>query len=459
MQALKSAIVLCTAVALAACSGLFPWGESVGFIKVKGIHFVQNDRPYYFAGSNFWYGGYLGSPGRTGDRPRLLRELDSLSAIGLTNLRILAGSEHSYLKQTLRPAITRAPGVIDDSLLEGLDFLLSEMAKHHMRAVLYLTNYWEWSGGMAVYNAWADSGGGVDPDFQGWPAFMNYSGSFCANENANRLFRAYIRLLVQRRNTCNGRLYSEDPTIMSWQLANEPRPGFVGPEGDRNLGAYYRWINETAGFIHSLDSNHLVSTGSEGAVGYGWSGEFALKTHEFRSIDYVTFHLWPKNWEWFDPLRYDQTLPPTEDKALSYVTLHCSIARALDKPLVLEEFGLARDSAKCAPGTPTTARDRYFQRLVGLLEDSARTGGPIAGANVWGWGGLVRGPNPDNVWRPGDPFLIDPPHEPQGYNSIFAADTSTIRILRNHALRMIRLCGVDSLLAVGAPAAAPRAKP
>ncbi len=452
--------ILCATLALllTACAGLFPWGEHDDFIRVRGSHFVHDEKPYYYAGTNFWYGGYLGSPGATGDRRRLLRELDSLAANGLTNLRILAGSEESYLKRTLRPPIQRSPGVLDDSLLQGLDFVLAEMADRHMHAILFLNNYWEWSGGMVQYNVWADSGGGVDPDIQGWPAFMNYSASFYRNQKANAIFRDYIRTIVNRRNSCNGRLYSEDPTIMAWQLANEPRPGTNSPEGERNLDAYYRWIDETAGFIHALDTNHLVSSGSEGAVGFGWSRDFAVKTHAFRSIDYVTFHLWPKNWEWFNPLLYNETLTSTEEKAADYVRLHISIARELNKPLVLEEFGLARDSAKCAPGTPTTARDHFFAMLVSLLEDSASAGAPIAGSNVWGWAGLEHGRHPDYVWQRGDPFLIDPPHEPQGYNSVFAGDTATIRILRTHAFHMMHLCAVDSLLAAGVPEAV-RSKP
>jgi mannan endo-1,4-beta-mannosidase len=437
----------------AACSGLFPWGEKDDFIRVKGTQFVLNDRPYYFAGTNLWYGCYIGSPGKTGDRERLLRELDSLCANGLTNLRILAASEESYIKRSVKPAIERAPGNLDDSLLQGLDYLLAEMAKRRMHGVLFLNNYWEWSGGMAQYNVWADGGEGVDPEdrSKGWGAFMNFSGSFYRNEKANALFRDYIRTILTRRNTCNDRLYSEDPTIMSWQLANEPRPGTSGPEGEQNLEAYYRWIDQTAAYIHGLDTNHLVSTGSEGAVGFRWSEEYARRTHESPYIDYVTFHLWPKNWGWFDPKKFNESLPASEEKALDYIRQHLAIARQLKKPITLEEFGMARDSARCAPGSPTTARDRYFGRILTALYDSAKAGAPFAGSNFWGWGGHGRGRNADDVWREGDPFVGDPPQEPQGFNSVFIADTSTLRILRNHAFAMIQLGTVDTLLAGRTP--------
>src|ERR687897_546109 len=67
--------------------------EQSSFVTVKGRHFELDGKPYYFAGANLWYGMYLGSPGKTGDRPRLLKELDQLASQGITNLRVLAISE------------------------------------------------------------------------------------------------------------------------------------------------------------------------------------------------------------------------------------------------------------------------------------------------------------------------------------------------------------------------------
>jgi len=431
---------------LESCSVFFPTREPDGFITVQGTRFFHNGRPYYFAGTNLWYGCYIGSPGPTGDRGRLVRELDSLQADGLTNLRVLAASEESYIKRSVKPAIQKAPGVVDEELLEGLDFLLAEMAKRHMHAVVYLNNYWEWSGGMAQYNVWADGGEGMDPEnpAQGWRAFMLFSAKFYGNQKANDIFRNYLRTIITRVNSCNGRSYSEDPTIMSWQLANEPRPGPDGPEAQSNLPTFNRWIDETATYIHLLDTNHLVSTGSEGTIGFAWTAEPYLQAHQFKAVDYVTCHVWPKNWGWFDPLKFEETLPSSEAKAMNYIQQHCLLARQLGKPLVMEEFGLARDSARCRPGSPVTARDRYFSTILSMVYDSARAGSPLAGTNFWSWGGEGSARHPDNMWRPGDPFTGDPPQEPQGFNSVFLADTTTLRIIRQHAANMARLGIQDS---------------
>jgi mannan endo-1,4-beta-mannosidase len=40
------------------------------------------------------------------------------------------------------------------------------------------------------------------------------------------------------------------------------------------------------------------------------------------------------------------------------------------------------------------------------------------------------------VWRRGDQFTGDPPQEPQGRNSVFATDESTLAILEDHAETM-----------------------
>jgi mannan endo-1,4-beta-mannosidase len=396
-------------------------------------------RPYYFTGTNFWYGCYIGSPGVTGDRERLKRELDNLASNGITHLRILAGAEDSYMKKSIKPYIQSSPGVYNEELLIGLDYLLAELGKRNIKAVVFLNNYWEWTGGMTQYNYWADSAGKVDLTVTyDWRAFMNYSASFYANKKANEIFRNFVKTIITRKNTVSGFYYYEDPAIMAWQLANEPRPG-EGPEAFANAANYYKWIDSTAGFIHSLDKNHLVTTGSEGLAGSMQSEEIYLKAHASKNIDFMTFHLWPKNWGWFRAEKPEETYPVTEEKALEYVKKHIEYASILGKPVIMEEFGIPRDYEKTAPGSPVTIRDRYYKKLFELIYDSASAGAPIAGTDFWAWGGEGRGKNADELWRVGDPFVGDPPQEPQGLNSVFDADKSTLEIIRNHAVKFSKL--------------------
>ena len=118
------------------------------FISVKDGRFMKDGKPYYYVGTNFWYGAILGSEGQGGDRQRLCKELDLMKEMGIDNLRILVGSDGERGVTTkVEPTLQVRPGEYNDTILAGLDFLMQEMGKRQMVAVLYLNNSWEWSGG------------------------------------------------------------------------------------------------------------------------------------------------------------------------------------------------------------------------------------------------------------------------------------------------------------------------
>jgi mannan endo-1,4-beta-mannosidase len=426
---------LLAASLLLACAAHAAPAQS-GFVTVKGKHFELDGKPYYFAGANLWYGMYLGSPGSTGDRERLKKELDHLAAQGVLNLRVLAISEASSLKRAVRPAVLQAPGKLDDTLWKGLDFLLDEMARRDMKAVLYLNNFWQWSGGMSQYVAWFNGKPVVDPDVTGdWNAFMDNSAAFYREPRAQEEFRAVVKQLIGRKNSVNGRQYSADPTIMSWQLANEPRPG-----SDANARPHYdtfvQWIDETARFIKKLAPKQLVSTGNEGWMGTGGSRDLFTKSHATTHVDYLTFHMWAPNWGWFDPKNAAATHEAAWAKMHDYLGWHIDEANRMGKPIVLEEFGINRDNGSYEATATTFHRDEFYQAIYQLLARRAAAGDAIAGSNFWAWGGVGRTTSPDFMWRPGDSFVGDPPQEPQGLYCVFDTDASTMRIIATHARQM-----------------------
>lgn len=409
--------------------------EADDFVRVEGMHFMRGDRPYYFCGTNFWYGCYLGASEE--GRQRLVQELDQLQALGVTNLRVLGASEESAIERSVSPAIQAADGTLNESLLKGLDVLLAEMARRDMTAVIYLNNYWEWSGGMSTYMSWFSDDPLIDPGATGrWVEFMAYSAKFYRNAEGQNRYRQYIATILNRTNTVTGRLYKNDPTIMAWELANEPRPGADGDNGKLHRGIFLNWIHGIAAYIKSLDGNHLVSTGSEGLWGCLNDEDLFLKTHGGPVIDYASMHLWPKNWGWFKAERIDETLPSTLDKATAYIKRHIALAQKLGKPVVLGEYGMERDGGVLMPGTATTARDRFLKHVYGLAYANADAGGPLVGTNVWAWGGQGRAQREDGWWQPGDPFTGDPPQEHQGLNSIFATDKTTHAIIKAHSRSM-----------------------
>ena len=110
---------LTTIALLAACA---PTAQQQSpFVTVKDGHFERDGKPYYYVGTNFWYGAILGSEGQGGNRQRLCRELDEMKRMGIDNLRILVGSDGERGVATkVEPTLQVAPGVYNDTILAGL---------------------------------------------------------------------------------------------------------------------------------------------------------------------------------------------------------------------------------------------------------------------------------------------------------------------------------------------------
>ncbi|NHZ90244.1 cellulase family glycosylhydrolase [Massilia sp. CCM 8733] len=403
------------------------------FVTVKKTHFARKGKTYYIAGANFWYGGYLGSPSGVGERARLRKELDTMKAIGINNVRVLAVSEKTDMSSAVRPATTNGPGKYDEDLLAGLDFLVDELGKRDMTVVLYLNNFWQWSGGMTQYLNWFEGTPALDPNVtKDYDDYMARTARFYANKEAQKEYRGTIKKIVQRVNTINGKPYRDDPVIMSWQLANEPRPG-NGKASDKEKAIYTTWIAETAQYIHELDKNHLVSSGSEGLAGSAQDAKLFMASHSSKHIDYLTYHLWPKNWGWFDSKKPVESWNGAIAKSRDYLNSHIDMARTMGKPIVLEEFGLDRDGASFDIKAGTKIRDRFYGEIFELIGRRAAAGDPIAGWNFWAWGGAGRAANADYWWKQGNDFMGDPPQEEQGLYSVFDADASSLALIKDHA--------------------------
>ena len=408
---------------LGACA---PKPAEHSFIKVNADgQFVRDGKPYYFVGTNFWYGAILGSEGEGGNRERLHKELDFLKSIGINNLRVLVGADgENGIKTRVEPSLQVAPGVYNDTILAGLDYFMNELRERDMTAVLYLNNSWEWSGGYSVYLQWSGHGDAVVPAVDGWPAYMEYVKQFPQSDSAKALFANHVNYIVSRTNRYNQIKYVDDPTIMSWQIGNEPRAF-----SDENKEPFARWMADVAAQIKSLDPNHMVSSGSEGSWGCEMDMNLFEKIHADPNINYLNIHIWPYNWSWVKADSLKELLPRAKENTKKYIDDHMVIARKYSKPIVLEEFGFPRDGFSFSKEAPTTARDEYYRYVFDLIRQDRESGGLFAGCNFWAWGGFA-GQNPDHVfWEKGDDYTGDPAQEQQGLNSVFAT-ASTIEIIK-----------------------------
>lgn len=418
-----SVLTVFAAVLLLSCQA-----EQTSFVHVEDGKFVCEDYPSHFVGTNFWYGAILGSEGVGGDRERLEAELDTLKALGMTNLRVLVGGDGpDGVPTRVTPTLQKEPGVYNDTIFRGLDYLLAEMAERNMKAVLYINNSWEWSGGYGMYLEWAGAGKALIPAESGYGPFMESVSKFVTNDKAKELFYNHVKHVVSRTNTVTGKQYKDDPTIFSWQIGNEPRCFRSDSLGQ---AAFVDFMWTTASLIKSIDPNHMVSSGSEGRWGCEGDMELFENIHSCPDIDYMNIHIWPYNWSWVRENTLKTNLPVAIENTDKYIDEHVAVAARYGKPVVLEEFGFPRDDFQFAKGTPVTARDEYYRHVFGRIVESAKEGGLFAGLNFWGWGGLASQSETNLYWKLGDDYCGDPGQEQQGLNSVYACDESTITVIR-----------------------------
>ena len=430
----KSITLICILTAILGCCGCsFTPSRQKGattapFITTQDTRLIKNGNTYRYIGCNIWYASILGSTGTGGNRERLCHELDQLKELGLTNVRILTGPDAgSDLANPAKPYLQTAPGILNDTILQGLDYTIAQLEKRGMDVVIYLNNAWDWSGGYGYYLKECGYGDSPNANIEGgYDRYVDYCADFSRDTTAQRLYYDYIKQIISRRNTITGRLYKDEPAIMAWQLCNEPRPF-----AKDNKEGFAQWIARAAALIKSIDPNHLVSTGSEGIVGCEADAALCEQIHADPNIDYLTIHIWPVNWGWAPRSNPDSGIENACIKSSHYIATHVDMAKRLGKPLVIEEFGYARQGNKAGINIPTDSRDRYYRHIFEEVKRNIAEGGPIAGCNFWGWSGSGR-PR-DLVWQAGDDYLCDPPHEPQGWYSVFDCDTSTINIIKAYS--------------------------
>lgn len=413
------------------------------FVTTHNGKFYRGTEEYKFIGTNFWFGAVLASEGQGGNRERLQKELDLMQEVGISNVRVLVGGEGpDTVPSHVLPILQPEPGIYNDTILRGLDYLIAELEKRNMTAVLFLNNAWEWSGGYGAYLEWA--GCGPVPDWSDWSTAERYHSQFVQNDSAKAMAENHVSFIVSRVNTVTGQPYTESPAIMAWELANEPR---AFARDSVTKACFAQWIESQAKLIKSLDSNHLVTTGSEGIVGCEEDPDLFRQIHAFPEIDYVCIHIWPYNWHWIGPasgpleigLEKNGEKSPIDSvanaakKTRAYIDACWNAVKDLKKPMVLEEFGYPRDGYLIEPGSPTIGRDVYYAYVLGLLQESI--GGTLSGCCFWAWGGYAQPKH--RRWQRWDDYVGDPAQEEQGLNAVFACDTTTLKVIRYAAENIV----------------------
>ncbi len=323
--------------------------ENTGIVSVDGNTFVLDGTPYYYAGCNNYYQMVFAADPEL--RPAVEEVQVEAAALGLTVLRTWAFNDGASQWNALQTS----PGVYQEYVFEGLDYVLDLANQHGLLLILAFVNNWDDYGGMNQYVEWS--------------ATATEHDHFYTDDDCRAWYRDHVSTVLNRLNTVNGRVYKDDPTIFAWELANEPRCA-----SDPTGATLEAWISEMSAHVKSIDAAHLVTTGSEGFYGpagpdhnpFGWmssQGVDFVPHHAVETIDFACVHVWPDWWG----ASYEQSM--------SWVRDHIDDAtELLDKPVILEEFGKQR---------PVETRDSFFQGWYDEIYLAAQAGEAAGGSNLW----------------------------------------------------------------------------
>jgi mannan endo-1,4-beta-mannosidase len=209
--------------------------------------------------------------------------------------------------------------------LAHLDYEIAQAGRLGLKLIIPFTNNWSDFGGMDQYVAWA--GLGHHDDFYTDPAIRGW-------------YQAYVSHLLNHVNSLTGIAYKDDPTIMAWELANEPRcvgSGRYPASATCATSTLTSWADTMSTYVRSVDSHHLIGVGDEGfsctdATSTDWTtncsqGVDSLALTALPNVDYMSYHLYPQSWG--------------KDTAwgADWITQHDRDAKKLKKPAILGEFG------------------------------------------------------------------------------------------------------------------------
>ena len=100
--------------------------------------------------------------------------------------------------------------------------------------------------------------------------------------------------------------------------------------------------------------------------------------------------------------------------------------------MVLEEFGFPREKESLDKKASVENRNHYYEFVFEKMKTSIKAGLPFSALNFWGYGGFGKN-NPENgKWNLGDDYTTDPPQEPQGLNSVFSTDKTTLDLIKKY---------------------------
>ncbi|KAG8769397.1 hypothetical protein FRC16_006718, partial [Serendipita sp. 398] len=197
--------------------------------------------------------------------------------------------------------------------LQKFDQVVAAAKAANIRLTVPLVNNWGDYGGMDRYITQILGSGQAHSNFY-------------TNSAIKTAYKNYVNAFVSR--------YKNEPTIMSWQLGNEPRCNGCA------TSVITTWATEMSAYIKSIDSNHLVSLGDEGFFNQPSSSSYPYQGGEgidftanlaISTLDWGTVHMYVIPWG---------ITTGYQAWGVQWIKDHATAQKSANKPVVIEEYGL-----------------------------------------------------------------------------------------------------------------------
>jgi len=328
-------------------------GEENAFVAVSDGRLTLGGSPFTFTGLNVWNAAApAAAPQFCGAPTDLSSAADQF------------GSGVQVVRAWFFQRLATSPG--GDRDWTALDQALRAAGAHGLKVIAVLGNQWADCEG---YSSAAD--GYKDEDWYR----DGYRMTVPPGQRAT--YEQWVREVVSR--------YQDDPTIMMWQLVNEPEDASsLGGSCPPRAGAVLRSFARTMGReVKALDPRHLLGMGTIGSGQCGTSDQDYVALNAVPFLDVADYH--------------DYSVDPVPGDRWNGLAARAREMAALGKPLIVGEVGIVPDQVG---GTDARAALILLKVFADL-----RLG--ASGVLLWAWRPAeAGGTNPSGYdIGPGDPAL------------------------------------------------------
>mmetsp|Transcript_8368 Transcript_8368/g.25080 ORF Transcript_8368/g.25080 Transcript_8368/m.25080 type:complete len:630 (-) Transcript_8368:2224-4113(-) len=454
----RVAAAICACLAVAAMSVGTADAKAVhrGFIRMQdGLFVDQECREFNFVGANAWRWVQLAAnqyplstPGNeipstdyldnNGKKINpVLWAIRQLHAANVTVVRLFAAGTDPTFAMIQKPGTAGADGKTwpngkyNWDAVTGLDKVVGWCRAHGIKVILSFVDNWSFADSKTslIWMAGNATGTRLSTD------------EFYSNKLVKDYYKNFVSFILNHVNKQTGLQFKEDPTILGYNLMNEPRCNCAPEEVSMSSGLAVRdspgsncaniekcftdvqaWVKEMAGFVKSIAPKQLVGVGDEGFASFlndadnadlvgtnpgSWSaitGD-SVGLHSIVGIDYHSTHMWVDDWGVAPALPDPYTGATGAPANPADFTFHrkflearVAAARADGKPFVIEEFGKYISRPATSDAEIKALRDPWFQDIFDIAAESQKSDGPIKGLIMWKYGVSPYHNNTDKNW-------------------------------------------------------------